>query len=197
MLVADFRQCCLTQIYVCWKGRPSLLRYAARTMEPKKFRKRLFKFLYTFNFTWFFITSINLIFNAKVRLDPKTYSEIVSVTEFICDFIKNLAPLCDATDEHRVVMAFPVVVIYQKGSDDITICGKGNYKSLILRLKSFYGFYNKNFYTSQRKNLNQVCHLNSWCHLNLLSPSLTTYIHHAIARLSLTKWHKSWMPQRL
>ena len=75
----------------------------------------------------------------------------MSVTQFICDFIKNLAPLCDATDEHRVVMAFPVVVIYQKGSDDITICGKGNYKSLIFRLKSFYGFYNKNFYTSQRK----------------------------------------------
>ena len=67
----------------------------------------------------------------------------MSVTEFICDFIKNLAPLCDATDEHRVVMAFPVVVIYQKGSDDITICGKGNYKSLILRLKSFYRFFNK------------------------------------------------------
>ena len=109
---------------------------------------------------------------------------ITTVMEFICDFIKNLAPLCDATDEHRVVMAFPVVVIYQKGFDDITICGKGNYKSLIFRLKSFYGFYNKNFYTSQRKNLNQVCHLNSWCHLNLLSPSLTTYIHHAIARLS-------------
>ena len=150
----------------------------------QKNSENAFKFLYTFNFTWFFITSINLIFNAKVRLDPKTYSEIMSVTEFICDIIKNLAPLCDATDEHRVVMAFPVVVIYQKGSDDITICGKGNYKSLILRLKSFYGFYNKNFYTSQRKNLNQVCHLNSWCHLNLLSPSLTTYIHHAIARLS-------------
>ena len=85
----------------------------------------------------------------------------MSVMEFICDFIKNLTPLCDATDEHRVVMAFPVVVIYQKGSDDITICGKGNYKSLIFRLKSFYGFYNKNFYTSQRKNLNQAYHLNS------------------------------------
>ena len=71
----------------------------------------------------------------------------MSVMDFICDFIKNLAPLCDATDEHRVVMAFPVVVIYQKGSDDITICGKGNYKSFIFRLKSFYGFYNKKLFT--------------------------------------------------
>lgn len=61
-----------------------------------------------------------------------------------------MALLCDATDEHRVVMAFPVVVIYQKESDDITICGKGNYKSLILWLKSLYRFYNKKLLPYQR-----------------------------------------------
>ena len=31
--------------------------------------------------------------------------------------------LCNANDSEIGVMAFPVVVIFQKGSDDINICG--------------------------------------------------------------------------